>query len=97
MGSRALAWIMATIALRHGYFEASPNHDAVALGVVDDAMSAKIVSRIKSLGANIRPNVFILPNTDAKGALPGTAGAIGYDDMPCGTGITCGSIWEFGW
>ena len=55
---------------RHGYFEASPNHDAVALGVVNDTLGAKIVDKIKSLGKAIRPNTFILPNTDAHGKPP---------------------------
>eukprot|EP00658_Telonema_sp_P-2_P073406 TRINITY_DN6245_c0_g1_i1.p1 TRINITY_DN6245_c0_g1~~TRINITY_DN6245_c0_g1_i1.p1 ORF type:complete len:458 (-),score=89.20 TRINITY_DN6245_c0_g1_i1:302-1675(-) len=84
-------------AARHGYFEASPNHDAVALGVVNSSMAARIVSRIKSLGNQIRPNVFILPNTDATGK-PSVSGAggIGYDDMACGSGPTCGGIFEFG-
>lgn len=82
---------------RHGYFEASPNHDAVAFRVVDDALSAKIVAKIKSLGSLIRPNVFILPNTDATGK-PSEAGAggVGYDDMACGNGVECGGIFSFG-
>ena len=98
---------------KHGYFEASPNHDAVALiaGLQDLVLPAnqtvlnwslvgKIVGKIKSLGAAIRPNVFILPNTDATGK-PSTAagvkaGAVGYDDMACGTGPKCGGIFNFG-
>jgi hypothetical protein len=74
---------------KHGYFEASPSHDAVALRVVDDVLAEEIMSVIDSLGAAIRPNVFILPNTDA-------GGGVGYDDMLCGTGKTCGGIWEYG-
>ena len=82
---------------RHGYFEASPNHDAVALRVVDDELSRKIVTKIKSLGSLIRPNVFILPNTDAHGKPSVTgAGGVGYDDMACGNGTSCGGIFEFG-
>lgn len=73
----------------HGYFEASPAHDAVALRVIDDVLAEEIMSVIDSLGPKIRPNVFILPNTDA-------GGGVGYDDMLCGTGKTCGGIWEFG-
>jgi hypothetical protein len=82
---------------KHGYFEASPNHDAVALRVVDDVLAAKIVNKIKSLGAVIRPNIFILPNSDATGK-PSVAGAggVGYDDMACGDGNQCGGIFEFG-
>ena len=65
-----------------GYFEASPNHDAVALGVVNDTLGEQIISKIKALGAAIRPNVFILPNTDATGkASVQGSGAVGYDDM----------------
>ena len=94
---------------RHGYFEASPNHDAVALRVVDDELSEKIMGTIDRLGPLLRPNVFILPNTDAQGkpSVPGS-GAVGYDDMLCGSGAEChgeptcwcngtkGSIWTFG-
>eukprot|EP01047_Picozoa_sp_COSAG01_P002286 COSAG01_NODE_60_length_29981_cov_23.262533_11_plen_298_part_00 len=82
---------------RHGYFEASPNHDAVALGVVNASLGARIVAKIKSLGALLRPNVFILPNTDAHGkpSVSGS-GAVGYDDMACGDGHTCGGIFNFG-
>ena len=84
-------------AARHGYFEASPNHDAVAFRVVNDSLAAKIVRRIEQLGLELRPNVFILPNTDATGKPPvAGAGGIGYDDMICGDGATCGGIWEFG-
>ena len=69
----------------------------MAFRVVNDTLAAKIVAKIKSLGALIRPNVFILPNTDATGE-PSVAGsgAIGYDDMACGTGPECGEIFNFG-
>eukprot|EP00052_Salpingoeca_macrocollata_P027203 m.257348 g.257348 ORF g.257348 m.257348 type:complete len:740 (-) comp22707_c0_seq3:50-2269(-) len=82
---------------RYGYFEASPNHDAVALRVVDDDLAAKIFGYMEGLGTMLRPNVFALPNTDATGKPPVKgSGAVGYDDMLCGNGITCGSIWQFG-
>jgi hypothetical protein len=42
---------------------------AIAWRVVDDELSQKIFNRIESLGSNIRPNTFILPNYP------------GYDDM----------------
>ena len=67
-------------AAKHGYFEASPNHDAVAFGVVNKSMSRKIVDKIKSLGAAIRPNIFILPNTDATGK-PSVTGAGGVGSV----------------
>lgn len=81
----------------HGYFEASPNHDAVALRIADDELSETIMATIDKLGPLIRPNVFILPNSDATGlpAAPGS-GAVGYDDMLCGNGTSCGSIFQFG-
>ncbi len=55
-------------AQNHGYFEASPNHDAVCFRVVDDAQAESIVSRMTSI-AGLRPHVFMLPNYP------------GYDDM----------------
>lgn len=45
----------------------------------------------------LRPNVFILPNTDATGKPPlAGSGAVGYDDMACGDGPTCGGIFNYG-
>ncbi|MDB6058208.1 MAG: hypothetical protein JWO95_2052 [Verrucomicrobiales bacterium] len=55
-------------AKEHGYFETSPNQDAVAFHVVDDAQSAKIYNKIASI-PQLRPHQFILPNYPA------------YDDM----------------
>lgn len=52
----------------HGYFEASPNHDAIALRIVDEAQAEKIMQKITSL-PGLRPHTFILPNYP------------GYDDM----------------
>ena len=48
-------------AKKYGYFEATPNHDAVAMGVVDDATSKKIVDKMLSI-PQLRPFEFILPN-----------------------------------
>lgn len=53
---------------RHGYFESSPNHDAIAFRVVDDAQAARILARIESI-PGLRPHRFILPNHPS------------YDDM----------------
>jgi len=53
---------------KHGYFETSPNHDAVAFRVVDDAQAERIYAQIAAL-PGLRPNTFILPNYP------------GYDDM----------------
>jgi hypothetical protein len=53
---------------RHGYFEASPNHDAIAFGVVDDAQAARIFGRMASI-PGLRPHDFVLPNYPS------------YDDM----------------
>jgi len=55
-------------ASEHGYFEASPNHDAIALRVVDDAQANMIFHKIASL-PELRPHDFILPNYPS------------YDDM----------------
>ncbi len=55
-------------AAQHGYFEASPNHDAVALRVVDDAQAERIYAKIESI-PGLRPHRFILPNYPS------------YDDM----------------
>jgi len=53
---------------RHGYFEASPNHDAIAFRVVDDAQAERIYRKMASL-PGLRPHDFILPNYPS------------YDDM----------------
>jgi len=55
-------------AARHGYFEAPPNHDAIAFRVADDAQAEKIYATIASL-PGLRPYDFILPNYPS------------YDDM----------------
>jgi hypothetical protein len=52
----------------HGYFEASPNHDAIAFRVADDAQSERIYRKIVSL-PGLRPYDFVLPNYPS------------YDDM----------------
>lgn len=46
---------------KHGYFEASPNHDAIAFRVVDDAQAEKIYQKIASIPL-LRRNDFILAN-----------------------------------
>jgi hypothetical protein len=53
---------------QHGYFEASPNHDAIAFRVADDAQSDRIYRKMASL-PGLRPYDFILPNYPS------------YDDM----------------
>lgn len=45
----------------HGYFEASPNHDAIAFRVVDDAQAQAIYRMIASI-PELRPYDFVLPN-----------------------------------
>jgi hypothetical protein len=55
-------------AKEHGYLETSPNHDAIAFRVVDDAQSRKIYEKIASI-PELRPHAFILPNYPS------------YDDM----------------
>ncbi len=55
-------------AAEHGYFEASPNHDAIALRVVADAPAESIMRKIEAI-PGLRPHDFILPNYPS------------YDDM----------------
>jgi hypothetical protein len=55
-------------AAKHGYFETSPNHDAIAFRVVDDAQAQKIYQQIAAI-PQLRPHDFILPNYPS------------YDDM----------------
>ncbi len=55
-------------AAEHGYFEASPNHDAIAFRVADDAQAGRIYAKIASI-PGLRPHQFILPNFPS------------YDDM----------------
>lgn len=53
---------------RHGYFEASPNHDAICFRVVDDAQTRRIFEKIAGI-PELRPHAFIIPNYPS------------YDDM----------------
>ncbi len=53
---------------KHGYFESSPNHDAIAFRVVDDAQAAKIYQKIASI-PQLRPHAVVIPNYPS------------YDDM----------------
>jgi len=53
---------------KHGYFEASPNHDAICFRVVDDAQAAKIYGKIASI-PGLRPHDLVIAN------------APGLDDM----------------
>jgi hypothetical protein len=48
-------------AAEYGYFEASPNHDAICFRVVDDAQSRKIYQKLASV-AGLRPHDLILAN-----------------------------------
>jgi hypothetical protein len=55
-------------AKEHGYFEASPNHDAICFRVVDEAQAERIYRKIAAI-PELRPHAFILPNYPS------------YDDM----------------
>jgi hypothetical protein len=46
---------------QHGYFESSPNHDAIAFRVVDQAQAEKIYAKIASI-PGLRPYAFTIPN-----------------------------------
>lgn len=46
---------------KHGYFEATPNHDAVCMGVVDDEAAKHIINRMISI-PELAPHSLILPN-----------------------------------
>ncbi len=48
-------------AAKHGYFEASPNHDAIAFRVVADAQAERIYAKIASI-PGLRPHAFIIAN-----------------------------------
>ncbi|NLE28717.1 MAG: hypothetical protein GX629_03485 [Phycisphaerae bacterium] len=68
----------------HGYFEAPPNHDAIAFRVVDDTQAKKIYDKIVSI-PELRPYDFIIANYPS------------YDDMyeqPEGPGYD--KLWSFG-
>ena len=53
---------------QHGYFESSPNHDAIAFAIADQAQAERIFHKISSI-PGLRPHGFILPNYPS------------YDDM----------------
>ena len=55
-------------AQKHGYFEASPNHDAIAFSVADQTQAERIYAKIASI-RELRPHDFIVPNYPS------------YDDM----------------
>jgi hypothetical protein len=55
-------------AAKHGYFEASPNHDAIAFRVVGEEQADRIYRKLASI-PGLRPHDFILPNYPS------------YDDM----------------
>ena len=55
-------------AAKHGYFEASPNHDAIAFRVVEDQQARRIYDKIASI-PGLRPYQFVIPNYPS------------YDDM----------------
>ncbi|GBC94469.1 hypothetical protein HRbin16_00251 [bacterium HR16] len=46
---------------KHGYFESSPNHDAICFRVVDDMQAQRIYTKIASI-PGLRPYDFIIPN-----------------------------------
>jgi hypothetical protein len=71
-------------AAQHGYFEAPPNHDAIALRVVDDAQAKRIFAKMASI-PQLRPHDLIIPNYP------------GYDDMyQAPTGIWVYGQWVNG-
>lgn len=51
-------------AAKYGYFESSVNHDAVALGVVDDEQSKRIMDKMTSI-PGLRPHGLIISNYPA--------------------------------
>jgi hypothetical protein len=48
-------------AARHGYFEASPNHDAICFGVVDDSQAQTIYRKLAAI-PGLRPHDLIVAN-----------------------------------
>lgn len=51
-------------AAQYGYFEATPNHDAVAMRVVDDAASTRIIQRMVSI-KDLAPHDMLITNYPA--------------------------------
>ncbi|HJN14919.1 MAG TPA: hypothetical protein QGH10_05500 [Armatimonadota bacterium] len=49
---------------QHGYYETTPNHDAVCLRVVDDAQAKKIIDRMVSI-EELAPDALLITNTPA--------------------------------
>jgi len=49
---------------RHGYLESAPNHDAVCMGVVDDAQAKKIIDRMVSI-PGLAPHDLLITNHPA--------------------------------
>jgi len=51
-------------AQKHGYFEGTPNHDAVCMRVLDDAASKRIINRMVSI-PELTPFKLVLPNSSS--------------------------------
>jgi len=49
---------------KFAYIEATPNHDAVAMGVIDDKLSKSVIDKLLSI-PGLYPNDLILPNHPA--------------------------------
>ena len=49
---------------KYGYIEATPNHDAVAMGVSNDRQSGRMIEKLLAV-PDLAPNDFILPNYPA--------------------------------
>ena len=64
-------------ATRHGYFEASPNVDAVALRVVDDEAADGIYAAMRSVAHGLAPCGFTLPNFPDYDASCADSGCLG--------------------
>jgi hypothetical protein len=48
-------------AAKHAYFESAPNHDAIAMHVVNDSLAAEIYASIEAV-PELAPCAFTVPN-----------------------------------
>ena len=81
----------------HGYFEATPNHDAMAFRVVNDEQASRIFKKIQSI-PELRMHKLILPNYPSYDDMYDTAGLFTFGEwVNGGHWTTCEARMQLGY